>query len=49
MAHKNPKRIGLAIIGGGGSAVYSLEIGVVGTEGVLTIGDTHRDIPPARE
>lgn len=25
-------------------AVYSLEIGVVGTEGVLTIDDTHRDI-----
>lgn len=25
-------------------AVYSLEIGVVGTQGVLTIDDTHRDI-----
>ncbi|HTO48900.1 MAG TPA: Gfo/Idh/MocA family oxidoreductase [Burkholderiales bacterium] len=25
-------------------AVYSLEIGIVGTEGVLTIDDTHRDI-----
>src|SRR4029077_1847062 len=25
-------------------AVYSLEIGVVGTEGVLTIDDTHRDV-----
>lgn len=25
-------------------AVYSLDIGVVGTEGVLTIDDTHRDI-----
>jgi myo-inositol 2-dehydrogenase/D-chiro-inositol 1-dehydrogenase len=25
-------------------AVYSLEVGVVGTEGVLTIDDTHRDI-----
>jgi predicted dehydrogenase len=25
-------------------AVYSLEIGAVGTEGVLTIDDTHRDI-----
>ena len=26
------------------AAVYSLEIGIVGTEGVLTIDDTHRDI-----
>lgn len=26
------------------AAVYSLEVGVVGTEGVLTIDDTHRDI-----
>ncbi|MBI2510097.1 MAG: hypothetical protein HYV99_09085 [Betaproteobacteria bacterium] len=25
-------------------AVYSLEIGIVGTDGVLTIDDTHRDI-----
>ena len=25
-------------------AVYSLEVGVVGTEGVLTIDDTHRDV-----
>lgn len=25
-------------------AVYSLEIGIVGTEGVLTIDDTHRDL-----
>src|SRR6202165_2447164 len=25
-------------------AVYSLEVGIVGTEGVLTIDDTHRDI-----
>ena len=25
-------------------AVYSLEVGAVGTEGVLTIDDTHRDI-----
>src|ERR687888_2068621 len=25
-------------------AVYSLEIGIVGTEGVLTIDDTHRDV-----
>jgi predicted dehydrogenase len=25
-------------------AVYSLEVGVVGTEGVLTVDDTHRDI-----
>jgi hypothetical protein len=24
--------------------VYSLEVGIVGTEGVLTIDDTHRDI-----
>src|SRR5258707_4976695 len=26
------------------AAVYSLEVGIVGTEGVLTIDDTHRDI-----
>jgi myo-inositol 2-dehydrogenase/D-chiro-inositol 1-dehydrogenase len=26
------------------AAVYSLELGIVGTEGVLTIDDTHRDI-----
>jgi len=26
------------------AAVYSLEIGIVGTEGVLTIDDTHRDV-----
>jgi myo-inositol 2-dehydrogenase / D-chiro-inositol 1-dehydrogenase len=26
------------------ASVYSLEVGVVGTEGVLTIDDTHRDI-----
>src|SRR5436853_5454891 len=25
-------------------AVYSLDVGIVGTEGVLTIDDTHRDI-----
>jgi predicted dehydrogenase len=25
-------------------AVYSLEIGIVGTDGVLTIDDTHRDV-----
>jgi hypothetical protein len=25
-------------------AVYSLEVGIVGTDGVLTIDDTHRDI-----
>jgi predicted dehydrogenase len=25
-------------------AVYSLEVGITGTEGVLTIDDTHRDI-----
>ncbi len=25
-------------------AVYSLEVGIIGTEGVLTIDDTHRDI-----
>ena len=25
-------------------AVYSLEVGIVGTEGVLTVDDTHRDI-----
>ena len=25
-------------------AVYSLEVGIVGTTGVLTIDDTHRDI-----
>ena len=30
-------------------AVYSLEIGIVGTEGVLTIDDTHRDIVMATE
>jgi predicted dehydrogenase len=30
-------------------AVYSLEIGIVGTEGVLTIDDTHRDIVLATE
>jgi myo-inositol 2-dehydrogenase / D-chiro-inositol 1-dehydrogenase len=30
-------------------ATYSLEIGVVGTEGVLTIDDTHRDIVLATE
>ncbi len=26
------------------AAVYSLEVGIVGTQGVLTIDDTHRDI-----
>jgi hypothetical protein len=26
------------------ASVYSLEVGVVGTDGVLTIDDTHRDI-----
>ena len=26
------------------ASVYSLEIGIVGTEGVLTIDDTHRDM-----
>ena len=26
------------------AAVYSLEVGIVGTEGVLTIDDTHRDV-----
>jgi myo-inositol 2-dehydrogenase/D-chiro-inositol 1-dehydrogenase len=26
------------------AAVYSLEVGIVGTEGVITIDDTHRDI-----
>src|SRR5947207_5318591 len=26
------------------AAVYSLEVGIVGTEGVLTIDDTHRDM-----
>ena len=26
------------------AAVYSLEVGIVGTTGVLTIDDTHRDI-----
>ncbi len=26
------------------AAVYSLDVGIVGTEGVLTIDDTHRDI-----
>ena len=25
-------------------AVYSLEVGIIGTEGVLTIDDTHRDM-----
>ena len=25
-------------------AVYSLEVGITGTDGVLTIDDTHRDI-----
>ena len=30
-------------------AVYSLEVGVTGTEGVLTIDDTHRDIVLATE
>ncbi len=25
-------------------AVYSLEVGIVGTDGVLTIDDTHRDM-----
>ena len=30
-------------------AVYSLEIGIVGVEGVLTIDDTHRDIVLATE
>jgi myo-inositol 2-dehydrogenase / D-chiro-inositol 1-dehydrogenase len=30
-------------------AVYSLEIGIVGTEGVLTIDDTHRDLVLATE
>jgi predicted dehydrogenase len=30
-------------------SVYSLEIGVVGTEGVLTIDDTHRDLVLATE
>src|SRR3954465_2941227 len=25
-------------------AVYSLEVGIVGTEGVLTVDDTHRDV-----
>ncbi len=30
-------------------AVYSLEIGITGTEGVLTIDDTHRDIVLATE
>jgi hypothetical protein len=25
-------------------AVYSLEVGITGTEGVITIDDTHRDI-----
>ena len=33
---------GLPIVWPG--AVYSLEVGIVGTEGVLTIDDTHRDI-----
>lgn len=30
-------------------AVYSLDVGIVGTEGVLTIDDTHRDIVLATE
>jgi len=30
-------------------AVYSLEVGIVGTDGVLTIDDTHRDIVLATE
>lgn len=30
-------------------SVYSLEIGIVGTEGVLTIDDTHRDLVLATE
>ena len=30
--------------GGRRGAVYSLEVGIVGTTGVLTIDDTHRDI-----
>jgi predicted dehydrogenase len=30
-------------------AVYSLEVGITGTEGVLTIDDTHRDIVLATE
>ncbi len=30
-------------------SVYSLEIGIVGTEGVLTIDDTHRDLVLASE
>jgi myo-inositol 2-dehydrogenase/D-chiro-inositol 1-dehydrogenase len=33
---------GLPIVWPG--AVYSLEVGIVGTEGVLTIDDTHRDV-----
>ncbi len=31
------------------AAIYTLEIGVVGTEGVLTIDDTHRDLVLATE
>jgi len=31
------------------AAVYSLDVGIVGTEGVLTIDDTHRDIVLATE
>ncbi len=31
------------------AAIYTLEIGVVGTEGVLTIDDTHRDLVLASE
>ncbi|MBI4607693.1 MAG: Gfo/Idh/MocA family oxidoreductase [Candidatus Rokubacteria bacterium] len=30
-------------------SVYSLEIGIVGTEGVLTVDDTHRDVVLATE
>src|SRR5258705_7394276 len=30
-------------------AVYSLEVGITGTDGVLTIDDTHRDIVLATE
>ena len=30
-------------------SVYSLEIGIVGTQGVLTIDDTHRDLVLATE
>jgi len=31
------------------AAVYSLEIGIVGTEGVITVDDTHRDLVLASE